>query len=81
MSFWRKTAGWSAAFTGIAFILFAAYICCRAVERYYYSYVPTDDLAARHIDARLEAAAWAIAVGLIVSAFFIFKLSRKLIQS
>jgi hypothetical protein len=80
MSYWRKTAGWSAAFTGIAFILFAAYICCRAVERYYYIYVPTDAMVARHIDVRLEAAAWAIAVGLIVVALFMLKLSRKFIR-
>lgn len=83
MNFWRKMERWGAAVTGIAFILFGAFVCFRAIERIYFSYVApaTDDLAMRHVRVMWEIGAWAIAVVFILSGLILLRLAKTLGRS
>jgi hypothetical protein len=79
MIFRIKTAVWSAAIAGVAFILFGTFVCFRSLERYYYAYSPaTDDLNTHHLKATLEIEAWVATVGFIALGFILLSLAKTL---
>jgi hypothetical protein len=66
--------------SGIAFILFGAFICVRSVERFYYAYAgpATDDLTMRHIHGTRELGAWAVAAAFIIPGLILLRLAMTL---
>jgi len=79
---WRKAGVCGAAIAGVAFILFAAFVCFRSLERYYGAYGPvSDDLSTRHINVTFEISAWVIAVAFVVSGIILLRLAKTLNRS
>jgi hypothetical protein len=83
MNFWRKTARYGAAVTGIVLVLFGAFVCFRNIERYYYAYLApaTDDLTMRHVKVTWEIGAWAVAVAFVISGLILLRLAKTFMRS